>query len=214
MKNEFPLALGRRQLLRSLLLGAMLPVAGTARAGTDVAWLTTSPTDDVGPFYPTDWSGEIDANLASFGGASAEGRRLRIHGYLKDATGLPLRDAIVEIWQADARGLYRHPGVPEARRDPGFQGYGRTSSDDDGGYVFLTVMPGRYGTRPPHVHFRVAPPGRPDFVTQMYFRGDNREGGTAGRAGLPPGRAALSVQLKADGIGSLVVRFDLVLPAA
>lgn len=213
MKNQLPRALSRRLLLRSLLFGAMLPVAGTARAAPG-AWLATSPTDDIGPFYPSDWSGEIDANLASFGGASAEGRRLRIQGYLKDATGQPLRDAAVEIWHADARGLYRHPAISEARRDPGFQGYGRTYSDDDGGYAFLTVMPGRYGTRPPHVHFRVAPPGRPDFVTQMYFRGDNREGGTAGRGILPPGRAALSVQLKADGIGSLVVRFDLVLPAA
>lgn len=212
MKNESSLALGRRQLLRSLLLGAMLPVA-RARAGSDAAWLGTTPTDDIGPFYPPDWSGEIDADLTSFGGLKAEGRRLRIQGYLKDATGLPLRDTVVEIWQADARGYYRHPAVSEALRDHGFQGYGRTTSDDDGGYAFLTVMPGRYGTRPPHVHFRVARSGRPDFVTQMYLRGDNRDGATPGHGSLPPGRAALSVQLKADSIGGLVVRFDLVLPA-
>lgn len=194
MKIESPLALGRRQLLRSLLFGAMLPVAATARAGKGASWLATSPTEDIGPFYPPNWSGEIDADLATFGGARAEGQRLRILGYLKDATGLPLHDAVVEIWQADARGVYRHPAVSDVQRDPGFQGYGRTLSDDDGCYVFRTVVPGRYGTRPPHVHFRVAPPGRQDFVTQMYFRGNNRDGGATERGTLPPGREALSVQ--------------------
>lgn len=212
MKNQPPLA-QRRLLLSTLLVGAILPVADAPRAAPARAWLVTTPEEDIGPFYPPDWSGEIDDDLATFGGASAEGRRLRIQGYLKDATGQPLRDAVIEIWQADARGRYRHPGIPEDLRDPGFQGFGRTTSDDDGGYVFLTVMPGNYGTRPPHVHFRVACPGRPDFVTQMYFRGNNRERGMTGRAALPPGRDALSVQLKADGAGNLAVRFDLVLPA-
>lgn len=212
MNNPFPL-LQRRRVLRAALVAAALPVLGGARAAPLVGRLATTPEDDIGPFYPPDWSGEIDADLAHFGDAEAEGQPLLIAGYLKDATALPLRDAVVEIWQADARGRYRHPGVPEELRDPGFQGYGRYYSDEDGGYVFQTVMPGRYGTRPPHVHFRVAMPGRPDFVTQMYFRGNNRDAGMS-LQDVPPQRAARSVHLRADGAGRLRVRFDLVLPAA
>jgi protocatechuate 3,4-dioxygenase beta subunit len=167
-----------------------------------------TPEDDLGPFYPLDWQGEIDADLSRFGAASAEGERLQISGVVSDSAGRPLPDAVVEIWQADRRGRYRHPGVPEHLRDPGFQGYGRTLTDAAGAYRFVTVMPGRYGSRPPHVHFRVAQPGRPEFVTQMYFRGDNREGGPTGRR--PAGREALTVDARpaADGRAA---RFDLVL---
>lgn len=170
-----------------------------------------TPEDDLGPFYPLDWAGEIDADLSRFGPRRAEGDRLSIGGRVSDTAGRPLAGAVVEIWQADGRGRYRHPGIPEALRDPGFQGYGRTITGADGSYAFLTVKPGRYGSRPPHVHFRVAQPGRPEFVTQMYFRGDNREGGPAGR--LPPGREALSVDLVAAGAAAQAVRFDLVLAA-
>lgn len=169
-----------------------------------------TPEDDIGPFYPLDWQGEIDADLSRFGAASAEGERLRISGVVSDRNGVPQRDAVVEIWQADRRGRYRHPGIPEHLRDPGFQGYGRTLTDASGTYRFVTVLPGRYGSRPPHVHFRVAQPGRPEFVTQMYFRGDNREGGPNGR--LPAGREALTVEPKAGAGDVLVVSFDLVLP--
>lgn len=211
MNNRLPL-LRRRCVLCAVLAAAVLPALGGTRTAPITARLATTPEDDIGPFYPLDWSGEIDADLAQFGEVRAEGQPLLIAGYLKDATGLPLREAVVEIWQADARGRYRHPGVPEQLRDPGFQGYGRYYSDDDGGYVFQTVMPGRYGTRPPHVHFRVALPGRPDFVTQMYFRGNNRDAGMSPHD-MPPERLALSVPLRADASGRLNVRFDLVLPA-
>lgn len=185
-------------------LGGPVSGAGERRVAT--------PEDDLGPFYPLDWQGEIDADLSRFGTASAEGERLRISGFVTDRDGRPLRGAVVEIWQADRRGRYRHPGVPEHLRDPGFQGYGRILTDAEGSYRFVTVMPGRYGSRPPHVHFRVAQPGRPEFVTQMYFRGDNREGGPSGR--LPAGREALTVDLKPDGGDALGARFDLVLPAS
>lgn len=203
-------AVPRRRFLAWLfglpVLAGWLVSADSGAGATPVA----TPEDDIGPFYPLDWQGEIDADLSRFGGASAEGERLRIIGVVSDRDGKPLAGAVVEIWQADRRGRYRHPGVPEHLRDPGFQGYGRTLTDTSGSYRFVTVMPGRYGSRPPHVHFRVAQPGRPEFVTQMYFRGDNREGGPNGR--LPAGRDALTVDAPAAADGR-DARFDLVLPA-
>lgn len=193
----------RRLVLATLAAGgAAVVLPRVARAAPP---LEPTPEDDWGPFYPPDWSGEIDADLTRFRGGRAEGRPLRLAGQVRDGAGRGVADAVVEIWQTDARGRYRHPGVPERLRDPGFQGYGRTTTDGAGRYAFLTVLPGRYGTRPPHIHLHVAAPGRRDFVTQVYFRGDNREGGLGNV--VPPGRERLSVDLGSDG-----ARFDIVLP--
>lgn len=207
-EDSFPLSPGgdRRRFLWSLAAGAAaaLPVVVSAAPR-----LEPTPEDDWGPFYPPVWSGEIDADLTRFAGGRAEGRPLRLTGRVRDRDGGGVQGAVVEIWQTDARGHYRHPGVPEPLRDPGFQGFGRTTTDGRGYYAFRTVLPGRYGTRPPHIHLRVAASGRPEFVTQVYFRGDNREGGRGNV--VPPGRERLSVDLWRGG-GDAVARFDVVLP--
>lgn len=190
--------------------GLLVPLSGRA------APLRPTPEDDLGPFYPLDWGGDIDEDLtrlASAAGTPANGQRLRLAGVVRDTAGRPVADAAIEIWQADTHGRYRHPGVDPRTRDAGFQGYGRTMTDTEGRYGFLTIMPGNYGTRPPHIHFRVAQPGRAEFVTQMYFRGNNREG----NGNAPPGREALTVEAVADGKSGpdrpLSARFDLVLAA-
>ena len=196
--------------LLSLSTGLLVPLVGHA------ATLRPTPTDDLGPFYPLDWDGDIDGDLTRLTGSgklAATGQRLRLGGVLRDTNGRPIVDAAIEIWQADAKGRYRHPGVDPATRDPAFQGYGRVMTDAEGRYDFLTIMPGNYGSRPPHVHFRIAQPGRPEFVTQMYFRGNNREG----NGYAPPEREALTVDVVADRAtasgGALAARFDLVLAA-
>lgn len=195
--------------LLPLSAGLLAPLAGRA------APLRPTPGDDLGPFYPLDWSGDIDGDLTRLAGpadATAAGQRLRLLGVLRDTAGRPIADAAIEIWQADAQGRYRHPGVNPATRDAAFQGYGRVMTDTEGRYSFLTIMPGNYGSRPPHVHFRVAQPGRPEFVTQMYFRGNNHEG----NGYAPPEREALTVDAVADRAapgGALAARFDLVLAA-
>lgn len=207
-------ALPRRTLLGWLaavpLLSLIAP--GLARAALSPApSVVPTPADDIGPFYPLDWSGEQDSDLTRFGppGSRAEGTPLRITGQVLNLAGQPLSGATVEIWQADARGRYRHPGVDPRTRDPRFQGFGRTRSGRDGQFAFVTVMPGRYGGRPPHVHFRVATPDGRELVTQMYFHGDNRD------LGLPPSadRQRLSVATRPDAQlpGALNARFDLIL---
>lgn len=204
----------RRRLIRWLPVIGLAPLAGGLfRPGVGTAALNPTPTDDLGPFYPLDWSGDIDADLTRFGaGAPADGHQLVVAGTVRDTTGRPLAGAVVEIWQADASGRYRHPGVDPRTRDARFQGFGRTLTDAEGHYRFTTLMPGNYGSRPPHIHFRVAQPGRRELVTQMYFRGNNREG----NGYAPPEREALTVALsgsEADGRASFSARFDLTLPA-
>lgn len=204
----------RRRILRWLTGLPFLPLGWAATAlPANASTLRPTPEDDLGPFYPLDWSGDIDADLTKLAGAtgtSVEGALLRVGGTVRDTAGKPVADAAVEIWQADARGRYRHPGVDPRTRDSAFQGFGRTMTDAQGRYSFLTVLPGNYGTRPPHIHFRVAQPGRAEFVTQMYFRGNNREG----NGYAPPERAALSVDLTPATAGTpAAATFDIVLAA-
>jgi protocatechuate 3,4-dioxygenase beta subunit len=95
--------------------------------------------------------------------------------------GRPVRNALVEIWQANAAGRYKHDvDRHPAPLDPNFSGAGRTLTDDDGRYEFVTVKPGAYpwqnhpnAWRPAHIHFSLF--GRTfssRLVTQMYFPGD------------------------------------------
>ncbi|MCC4115114.1 hypothetical protein LLG90_07095 [Aromatoleum toluclasticum] len=202
----------RRRILRWLGGLPFLPLA-TTTVPAGAATLRPTPEDDIGPFYPLDWNGDIDADLTKLAGTTGsgvEGTLLRVSGAVRDTTGKPVADAAVEIWQADARGRYRHPGVDPRTRDPAFQGFGRTMTDAQGRYSFLTILPGNYGTRPPHIHFRVAQPGRAEFVTQLYFRGNNREG----NGYAPPEREFLTVALTPGKTGApQSATFDIVLAA-
>jgi protocatechuate 3,4-dioxygenase beta subunit len=109
------------------------------------------------------------------------GERLVLTGRLLDGDGRPVRRSLVEIWQANASGRYAHPGDQhDAPLDPNFLGIGRTFTDDEGRYRFVTIKPGAYpwqnhpyAWRPQHIHFSLlgnAPVQR--LVTQMYFPGD------------------------------------------
>ena len=98
-----------------------------------------------------------------------------------DEDGRPLPQTLVEIWQANAAGRYAH-GVDNhaAPLDPNFSGTGRSITDSEGRYRFLTIMPGRYpfqnhynAWRPAHVHFSLLGPNfLTRLVTQMFFPGD------------------------------------------
>jgi protocatechuate 3,4-dioxygenase beta subunit len=155
--------LASRRTLASLLL---LPAAA-ARA--QPAGLT--PPQSTGPFYPTDWSGDSDADLVRVTGeaAQAEGTVTHLRGRLRSADGTPLAAARIEIWQCDSRGIYRHPRDREVLRDMGFQGRGRLLTAADGSYAFRTIRPVVYPGRTPHIHVLVAAPGRPPLVTQFYL---------------------------------------------
>jgi protocatechuate 3,4-dioxygenase, beta subunit len=109
------------------------------------------------------------------------GERITVSGRLLDSAGRSIPDQLVEIWQANAAGRYRHRADRwPAPLDPGFQGGGRTVTDSQGRYGFVTIKPGPYpwdnhhnAWRPAHIHFSVI--GRTfdeRLVTQMYFPGD------------------------------------------
>ncbi|MFI5937745.1 protocatechuate 3,4-dioxygenase subunit beta [Actinoplanes sp. NPDC051494] len=125
---------------------------------------------------------DADADLTLDGtGGEAQGQRIIVHGQVRDAGGKPVRDQLVEVWQANAAGRYRHQrDRHDAPLDPHFTGVGRTLTDADGRYRFVTVKPGAYpwgnhpnAWRPAHIHFSLF--GRAftqRLVTQMYFPDD------------------------------------------
>ena len=102
--------------------------------------------------------------------AQAAGRLLVLYGQVLDVNGAPIPGAAVEIWQTDAQGIYDHPNEANtASRDPDFQFYGTSVSDDQGRYAFRTITPAAYGSRPPHIHVRVRLNGEAALTTQFYF---------------------------------------------
>jgi len=134
-----------------------------------------------GPVFGEDAFGERDDDLTRQHDGEPLGERIIVTGRVVDEDGRPIQAALVEVWQANAAGRYRHVvDQHPAPLDPNFSGAGRCLTDDEGRYRFVTVKPGAYpwgnhqnAWRPAHIHFSVF--GRAftqRLVTQMYFPGD------------------------------------------
>ncbi|MDA4844519.1 protocatechuate 3,4-dioxygenase subunit beta [Hoeflea poritis] len=146
--------------------------------------LENTVSEITGPVFGHDILGEKDNDLIyNFArpGESAIGERIIVHGKVLDERGRGVPGVLVEFWQANAAGRYRHKNEGYmAPLDPNFGGCGRTITDDDGGYAFRTVKPGPYpwpngvnDWRPAHIHFSIFGYGFAQrLITQMYFEGD------------------------------------------
>jgi protocatechuate 3,4-dioxygenase alpha subunit len=132
---------------------------------------TTSQT--VGPYFSI---GLIEGGENLLVRERTSGQRILIQGKVLDGDELPISDAMVEIWQADAQGIYNHPVDPrQEQADPHFHGFGRCASSDEGDYWFKTVKPGPVpgddnGDQAPHVNVRVFARGMLiHATTRLYF---------------------------------------------
>lgn len=119
-----------------------------------MAKLTATASQTLGPFYAYGLIHEDDHVLA---GPDAQGQRARLEGRLLDGEGDPVRDALIEVWQADAAG--RRPGR-DVDADPAFKGFGRALTNGDGAYAFETILPGASdgpgnAAQSPHIVFGV-----------------------------------------------------------
>jgi protocatechuate 3,4-dioxygenase alpha subunit len=173
---------------------------------------TLTPFQTVGPFFDF---GLIIPGGETLAQPSAAGRHIAIEGTVRDGAGDPLPDALVEIWQADAAGKYRHPADErEAPVDPAFDGFGRIPTDAGGRFAFTTVMPGRvpspHGSpQAPHVLVGVLARGLlTRLVTRMYFEGEPANQEDPVLALVPAGRRATLI---ARRDGPERYRFDVVL---
>ena len=137
-----------------------------------------------GPVFGHDLLGPLDDDLTlnfAAQGESAIGQRIIVHGRVLDEDERPLPGVLLEVWQANAGGRYRHKKEGYiAPLDPNFGGCGRTITGEDGRYAFRTIKPGPYpwpngpnDWRPAHIHFSLFGPSFGQrLVTQMYFEGD------------------------------------------
>ncbi|MGH8765611.1 MAG: protocatechuate 3,4-dioxygenase subunit alpha [Burkholderiales bacterium] len=132
-----------------------------------------TPTGEatVGPFFPPRYVDEAANDLTLLDGRKAKGEAIEIHGRVLQLDGSPLENLIVEIWQADAQGIFKHPADPRhAQADPDFLGWGRAATGKDGGYRFRTIMPGAAQGRQPHINFMLMFSGLMRILkTTMFF---------------------------------------------
>lgn len=167
--------IGRRAAtLRIVTAGASLLLPGGP--GLRAESRHGSPEQTEGPFYPVDWGGDADNDLVIVKGeaAKAMGHVTHITGRVMNLRGEGVPGATVEIWQCDARGIYRHPRDNALRRQPDrqFQSRGRAVTTPNGSYSFRTIRPVSYPGRTPHIHFKVYPPAGATLTTQMYVFGE------------------------------------------
>jgi protocatechuate 3,4-dioxygenase, beta subunit len=148
-----------------------------------------------------------------------------VHGHVRDENGRGVPHTLVEVWQANAGGRYRHVNDRYlAPIDPNFGGCGRTLTDAEGYYAFRTVKPGAYpfrnhvnSWRPAHIHFSLFGSGFAQrLITQMYFEGDPliRHDSIAGTLSDPDAIQRLVALLDMNAavpLDSLAYRFDIAL---
>ena len=125
----------------------------------------------IGPFFPPRY---IDAgvnDLTMFEGRKARGEAIEIRGCITQVDGSALENLIVEIWQPDAAGIFRHPADPRhAQADANFLGWGRSATDAQGNYFFKTIRAGAPEGRMPHINFMVMFSGVMRILkTTMFF---------------------------------------------
>jgi protocatechuate 3,4-dioxygenase, beta subunit len=143
---------------------------------TETPTLPRTPPQILGPFYPFMLTPTDSGDLTN--GGQAKGTILYLSGRVLTASGQPVADAKVEIWQANAAGRYEHPNDDNtaAPLDTKFHGFAVARTDAQGRYAFKTVRPAAYPAapgrwRPAHIHFSVTARYE-QLVTQMYFKGE------------------------------------------
>jgi protocatechuate 3,4-dioxygenase, alpha subunit len=180
--------------------------------------LTSSQT--VGPFFaPTLLrAGTVHNVLVQ---PETVGERIRIEGRVLDGDGVPVPDALVEIWQANAHGRYNHPAQKEpAPLDPSFVGFGRSGTEDEGAYWFETIKPGpvpfdQERWQAPHICVTVFARGLLNhLVTRLYFEDEPTNAGDPVLQCVPEDRRATLLARREDRDTATVYHFAIVLQGA
>ncbi|AMV38129.1 protocatechuate 3,4-dioxygenase [Planctomyces sp. SH-PL62] len=208
----------RRAFLGALSLGA----AFFTTPGLFAEELARTPACTEGPFYPDHLPLDADNDLIVLGDSltPAVGEITQLHGRILDLGGSPIKDAVIEIWQCDANGVYLHSadsGRDPAKQDKNFQGFGRFTTGTTGEYRFRTIKPVVYSGRPaPHIHFKIKKGDRTLLTSQIFIDGHpgNQKDGVL-RGGLAEAdRKLLMTTFKPipdSKTGELAATFDVIL---
>ncbi|HEY3223171.1 MAG TPA: protocatechuate 3,4-dioxygenase subunit alpha [Pseudolabrys sp.] len=187
-----------------------------------------TPSQTVGPFFayglaphsrcdwkPSDvydWKDTAGANLLT---SDASGTKIRIEGQVLDGDGMPINDAMVEVWQADAQGRYAHPSDSRARPNTKFMGFGRSATDKNGVFSFDTIKPGSVPgpngkAQAPHIVFCIFSRGMlRQIYTRLYFGDEAANDGDPILSIVPADRRGTLIAHKEVRSGLPVYRFDI-----
>jgi protocatechuate 3,4-dioxygenase alpha subunit len=187
-----------------------------------------TPSQTVGPFFayglaphsrcawqPSDvydWKETVGANLVT---PDAIGEKIRIEGRITDGDGMPINDAMIEIWQADGQGRYASPRDDRARPNTQFKGFGRSATDKNGVYSFDTVKPGAVPgpngqPQAPHIVVCIYSRGMLRQVyTRLYFGGDAGNNADTILNLVPAERRGTLIAHKESRGGQAIYRFDI-----
>jgi len=206
----------RRLFLESgLALGLSATALSQAR-GAFAEQLSKTPRLTEGPFYPPKLPLDTDNDLLIINDniTQAVGDVTHLTGRVLSVSGEPIRNAVVEIWQCDAKGVYIAQGNAGAK-DGNFQGFGRFLTGSGGDYYFRTIKPVPYTGRTPHIHVKVKKGGKELLTTQIFINGheQNKRDGVLGEIRDPFNRELVLVDfkpLKESKVGELTANFDIV----
>jgi protocatechuate 3,4-dioxygenase alpha subunit len=199
-------------------------ICSSCAAGEASAVPDPSVWQTIGPFFPTRLAEPSNIDLTELRGRQARGTRITLSCLVLESGRQPVRNAIIEIWQPDAEGLFRHPADPRAdSADPNFLGWGRCATDGNGWYRFRTIMPGQRrdntaGARLPHINMMLLASGIMRRLTTTVFFGDGPDNvEDPVLAAVPPDRRRHLFARRApelDRVTDEAYRFDVVIQGA
>ncbi len=207
----------RRIFLGSAALGAALFT--TRGLFADELERVKTPAQTEGPFYPDKLPLDTDNDLLIVNDniTPAVGEVTHLSGKILDAKGNPVKNALVEIWQVDAKAVYIHTGDSgKKKRDENFQGFGRFLTGSAGEYYFRTIKPVAYPGRTPHIHFKIKRNSKELLTTQCYIKGEaaNEKDGIYRDIRDAKQRESVTIDftpIKESKVGELAAQFDIVL---
>jgi protocatechuate 3,4-dioxygenase, beta subunit len=212
-----PFLRSRRAFLNTLALGAAAWTTPGLFA-EELARVKT-PSQMEGPFYPNKLPLDTDNDLIIVNNSitPAIGKVTHLGGKILDAKGNPVRNALVEIWQCDNKGVYLHTrDSGRKKRDENFQGFGRFLTGSSGEYYFRTIKPVPYPGRTPHIHFKIRKADKELLTTQCYVKGEAGNKKDFVLRSIKDAKARESViidfaPMKESKIGELTAKFDIIL---
>jgi protocatechuate 3,4-dioxygenase beta subunit len=213
MKSLDPILSRRGWLRGALALGGL----ALFTPGVFAEQLARTPPLTEGPFYPPRLPLDTDNDLIIINDhiTPALGEITHLTGRVLSASGSPLRNMTVEIWQCDHNGVYLAQGPAGGRADANFQGFGTFTTASTGEYRFRTIKPVPYPGRTPHIHFKVKKGGREVLTTQLFINRhpQNQRDGVFRGLRDPFDQELVLVDfkpIKGSKIGELSARFDIV----
>jgi protocatechuate 3,4-dioxygenase, alpha subunit len=185
---------------------------------TSATTLGLAPSQTVGPFF-LDCLLRADARRNVLVQPETEGERVRIEGRVLDGDAAPVPDAVVEIWQANSHGRYRHPADRREALplDPAFIGFGRSATNDEGTFWFETVKPGAVPfdasrMQAPHIGIIVMARGLLNHLaTRLYFADEPANDSDPVLQRIPAERRPTLLARREGASGAALYRFDIVL---